>query len=90
VAECRDDGGAGGGVRPGDWVIFDGGEHEVVALAGTSLRLRSSGGTEQVVLGSYAGPDLRAHPLKVGCGFLSVLQVALLPVGLAELQQVDH
>ena len=40
-------------VRPGDWVHFDGGEHQVVALAGTSLRLRSASGAEVVVLASY-------------------------------------
>ena len=28
-------------LRPGDWVRFDGGDHQVVALAGTSVRLRS-------------------------------------------------
>jgi hypothetical protein len=46
-------------LRPGDWVCFDGGEHQVVALAGTSVRLRSSSGPESVVLGSYlmAAPD---------------------------------
>lgn len=45
---------AGGRVvlRPGDWVCFDGAEHQVVALAGTSARLRSSLGTESVVLAS--------------------------------------
>jgi hypothetical protein len=40
-------------LRPGDQVIFDGGEHQVVALAGTSVRLRSAGGAEQVVLGAH-------------------------------------
>jgi putative transposase len=40
-------------LRPGDWVIFDGGEHQVVALAGTSVRLRSGDGIEQVVLGTH-------------------------------------
>jgi transposase InsO family protein len=34
-------------------VLFDGGEHQVVALAGTSVRLRSAGGAEQVVLGVH-------------------------------------
>ena len=37
-------------LRPGDWVRFDGGEHQVVALAGTSVRLRSAIGAETVVL----------------------------------------
>ena len=29
-------------LRPGDWVTFDGGEYEVLALTGTSVRLRST------------------------------------------------
>lgn len=37
-------------LRVGEWVRFDGDEHQVVALAGTSVRLRSRGGTVQVVL----------------------------------------
>jgi|GEM_PF-1610234 len=37
----------------GDWVMYDGGEHQVVALAGTSVRLRSAGGTDTVVLAAY-------------------------------------
>jgi putative transposase len=40
-------------LRPGDWVVFDGGEHQVVGFAGISVRLRSVDGTEQVVLGTY-------------------------------------
>ena len=40
-------------LRPGDWVAYDGGEHQVVALAGTSVRLRSGDGAEQVVLGVH-------------------------------------
>jgi putative transposase len=40
-------------LRPGDWVQFDAGEHQVVALAGTSVRLRSHDGAEQVVLGTH-------------------------------------
>jgi len=40
-------------LRPGDQVLFDGGEHRVVALAGTSVRLRSPEGAEQVVLGAH-------------------------------------
>jgi hypothetical protein len=40
-------------LRPGDWVFFDGGEHQVVGFAGTSVRLRSGDGAEQVVLGTY-------------------------------------
>jgi putative transposase len=46
-------------LRPGDWVSFHGGEHQVLALAGTSVRLRAQDGAEQVVLASYlmAAPD---------------------------------
>lgn len=40
-------------LRPGDWVLYDGGEHQVVALAGTSVRLRSADGVESVVLVVY-------------------------------------
>ncbi|HYS35914.1 MAG TPA: Mu transposase C-terminal domain-containing protein [Pseudonocardiaceae bacterium] len=40
-------------LRPGDWVHFDGGEHQVVAVVGTSVRLRAPAGTESVVLASY-------------------------------------
>jgi putative transposase len=46
-------------LRPGDWVSFDGGEHQVLAFAGTSVRLRAQDGGEQVVLAAYlmAAPD---------------------------------
>jgi hypothetical protein len=46
-------------LRPGDWVRFDGGEHEVLAVAGTSVRLRSAAGSHSVVLASYlmAAPE---------------------------------
>ncbi|BCI90631.1 transposase [Mycobacterium kansasii] len=37
-------------LRPGDWVEYDGSEHQVIALAGTTVRLRSHEGAEQVVL----------------------------------------
>lgn len=40
-------------LRPGDWIRFDGGEHEVLAVAGTSVRLRSAAGSHSVVLASY-------------------------------------
>lgn len=40
-------------LRPGDWVSFDGEDHQVVALAGMSVRLRSAAGAESVVLASY-------------------------------------
>jgi hypothetical protein len=42
----------------GDWVHFDGGEHQVVALAGVSVRLRSAAGAESVMLSSH----LQASP----------------------------
>lgn len=46
-------------LRPGDLVRYDGGEHQVLALSGTSVRLRSQAGAESVVLASYlmASPD---------------------------------
>jgi transposase InsO family protein len=46
-------------LRPGDWVRYDGGEHQVIALAGTSVRLRSDNGAELVVLVAYllASPE---------------------------------
>ncbi|MGO4649337.1 hypothetical protein AB4305_31010 [Nocardia sp. 2YAB30] len=40
-------------LRLGDWVSFDGDEFQVVALAGTSVRLRSATGEELVVLASH-------------------------------------
>lgn len=40
-------------LRTGDWVSFDDTDHQVVALSGTSVRLRSSDGSETVVLASY-------------------------------------
>ncbi|MFF4392534.1 Mu transposase C-terminal domain-containing protein [Streptomyces sp. NPDC001552] len=46
-------------LRPGDWVTYDDGDHQVVALAGTAVRLRSATGAESVVLASHlmAAPD---------------------------------
>ncbi|GGX17791.1 transposase [Streptomyces noursei] len=46
-------------LRPGDWVTYDDGDHQVVALSGTSVRLRSQEGAEMVVLASHlmAAPD---------------------------------
>ena len=40
-------------LRPGDWVAFDGEDHQVVGLGGVSVRLRSAAGAEVVVLASY-------------------------------------
>jgi putative transposase len=37
----------------GDWVHFDGGEHQVLGLLGASVRLRGDDGAEQVVLAGY-------------------------------------
>ena len=46
-------------LRPGDWVSFEGGDHQVLAFAGTSVRLRAQDRSELVVLASYlmAAPD---------------------------------
>ena len=46
-------------LRPGDWVTLDGGEYQVLALTGTSVRLRSTDGRETVVLAAYlmAAPE---------------------------------
>ena len=40
-------------LRPGDWVRFDGDDHQVVALAGVSVRLKSTAGAEMVVLAAH-------------------------------------
>jgi putative transposase len=40
-------------LRPGDRVRYDGADHQVVALAGTSVRLRADDGGELVVLLAY-------------------------------------
>ncbi|BBZ57008.1 DDE-type integrase/transposase/recombinase [Mycolicibacterium phocaicum] len=57
-------------LRPGDRVVFDGGEHQVLGLVGTSVRLRSDDGVEQVVLVSHllSCPDfeLLGHVERVG------------------------
>jgi len=46
-------------LKPGDRVRFDGDEHLVTGLAGTSVRLRSNSGHHQVVLAGHlmAAPD---------------------------------
>ncbi|MFF6785841.1 hypothetical protein [Streptomyces sp. NPDC012510] len=46
-------------LRPGDWITYGDGDHQVVALAGTAVRLRSQSGAESVVLASHlmAAPD---------------------------------
>jgi hypothetical protein len=45
--------------RPGDLVHYDGADHQVIALAGTSVWLRSEHGAESVVLLAYqmASPE---------------------------------
>jgi hypothetical protein len=40
-------------LRPGDWVRFDGDDHQVVTLVGVSVRLRSTAGAEMVVLAAH-------------------------------------
>ncbi|WP_063047729.1 Mu transposase C-terminal domain-containing protein [Nocardia pseudovaccinii] len=40
-------------LRVGDRVVFDGDEHVVVGLSGTSVRLRADSGAEQVVLAAH-------------------------------------
>ncbi|MEU2130496.1 Mu transposase C-terminal domain-containing protein [Streptomyces sp. NPDC018352] len=53
-------GGQGASVlRPGDWITYDDDDHQVVGLAGTSVRLRSDSGAESVVLASHlmSSPD---------------------------------
>ena len=49
-------------LRPGERVCFDVAEHQVVALAGTSVRLRSHSGSESVVLVSLV--DVLAHAVR--------------------------
>ena len=47
---------------------YDGGEHQVLALAGTSVRLRSDDGAETVVLAAYlmASPGVRRDRQRAG------------------------
>lgn len=40
-------------LQVGDWVHVDGQDHQVVALSGTAVRLRSASGTVSVVLASF-------------------------------------
>jgi hypothetical protein len=50
-------------LKVGDRITFDGDDHQVVGLAGTTVRLRSDDGTEQVLLAGYlmAAPDFIVH-----------------------------
>jgi putative transposase len=47
----------------GDRITFDGDEHQVVGIAGSSVRLRRDDGTDQVLLAGYlmAAPDFIVH-----------------------------
>jgi len=72
-------------LRPGDRVVFDGAEHQVAGLAGTSVRLRSGHGTEQVVLAAHlmASPgfavvDGAPLPEMAPFGLLDALPAAVL------------
>ncbi len=72
-------------LRPGDWVHFAGAEHQVVALAGTSVRLRSADGAEQVVLGvhlmasaGFAVVDGEPTPMVEPFGLLDSLPTGVL------------
>jgi hypothetical protein len=74
-------------LRPGDWVSFNGGEHQVLAFVGTSVRLRALDGGEQVVLASYlmAVPDFavtggEAAPSVEPFGLLDSLPTEVLAV----------
>jgi hypothetical protein len=52
-------------LRPGDWVSFDGGDHQVVAVAGTSVRLRSAqeeGSSHRHEVGDPGGAERLALP----------------------------
>lgn len=40
-------------LRPGDWVQYGSAEHQVIGLAGVTVRLRSHDGFEQVVLATH-------------------------------------
>jgi hypothetical protein len=72
-------------LRPGDWVAYDGGEHQVIGLAGTSVRLRSGDGAEQVVWGvhlmgspGFAVIDAAPSPTVEAFGLLEGLPTAVL------------
>ena len=44
-------------LRPGDLVRYDGADHQVIALAGASVWLRSEHGAESVVAYQMASPE---------------------------------
>ena len=67
-------------LRLGDWVRFDDEDHQVVGLAGTSVRLRSAAGAEMVVLASYLLASPSFEVIDSGQG----LSPALEPFGLLD------
>ncbi|MEQ4305529.1 hypothetical protein ABNF97_29800 [Plantactinospora sp. B6F1] len=83
-------------LRPGDRVSFDGGEHQVVGLSGTMVRLRSDAG-EQLVLAGHliASPgfvvlDAESGPVIDQFGLLDALpQQALAAAQQRELHIVE-
>ena len=50
-------------LRPGDWVLYDGSEHQVLALAGTSVRLRTVDGADSVVLAGHLMAEVLRLPV---------------------------
>lgn len=69
-------------LRVGDRVAFDSDEHQVVGLAGTSVRLRGDAGGEQVVLAGHllAAPDFELLDTAAGHAQLPAVE----PFGLIE------
>ncbi|MFD7814096.1 integrase [Streptomyces sp. NPDC059785] len=72
-------------LRPGDWITYGDEDHQVVALAGTAVRLRSQSGTESVVLAAHlmAAPDFSVTgteplPALEPSGLLTALPEAVL------------
>jgi hypothetical protein len=65
-------------LRPGDQVVFDGTEHTVAGLAGTSVRLVSASGGHSVVLLSHLlaspGFELVGAPPASGLAGLGLLE----------------
>ena len=84
-------------LRPGDWVHFDGGEHQVVALTGTSVRLCSSDGAQMVVLATHlmSAPDFGVidaapPPQMTPFGLLDTLPGAGRRAGMRTPHRGDH
>ena len=55
----------------GDRVVFDGDEHQVVGLSGTSVRLRADSGVQQVVLAGQSDGGGGLHGARSTGGVLS-------------------